>query len=70
MRLRDVRAIMFCVATTAAIAAATIVLLRDWTLVALLTAAWLALILTRPRMVRVLRRLGGQTVEVDSYYRD
>ena len=60
MRARDVRAITFCVVTTAALFGATLVLLHMVLVSVALTAAYVAWLLTRPRMVRVMRRLRGE----------
>lgn len=69
MRARDARAISFCVATTLVLMAATYVLSRSVIATAALAGAWLAFVLTRPRMQRVIRRLRGD-VDWSGYYRD
>jgi hypothetical protein len=59
MRARDVRAIAFCVVTVAVLFAALIVLLHVYLVALALTGAYAAWLLTRPRMIRVFRRLRG-----------
>lgn len=60
MRPRDLRAILFCAATILVVFALSAVLLRNYLATIALTAAWAALVLTRPRMQRVFRRLRGE----------
>jgi hypothetical protein len=60
MRARDVRAIAFCAVTTLVVAGASKLLLHDLLAAGALTLAYAAFILTRPRMVRVFRRLSGE----------
>lgn len=69
MRPRDVRAIAFCVVTTAALMALAFLLSRNYLLSLGLTAAYDALILTRPRMQRVFRRLRGDP-DWSGYYKN
>ena len=69
MRGRDVRAISFCVATTVVLAGIVYVLSRSVIITAALVGAWLAFVLTRPRMQRVIRRARGD-VDWSGYYRD
>lgn len=59
MRARDVRAIVFCAVTTALLFAGAMVLLHNYLVALALTAAYGAWLLTRPRMIRVFRRLRG-----------
>ena len=59
MRARDVRAIAFCVVTVALLFAALMVLLHIYLVALALTGAYAVWLLTRPRMVRVIRRLRG-----------
>jgi len=70
MRRRDIRAIGFCLVTTLAVAISTWAALGSWILAGLLATAWLVFILTRPRMIRVMRRLRGDDIEAFSYYED
>jgi len=60
MRARDVRAIAFCVATTALLLIALLFFLHRVVVAAGLTVAYAAFLLTRPRMIRVMRRLNGE----------
>jgi len=60
MRARDVRAIGFCVATTVVLLAGLLVLLHSLAVALGLTVAYAAFLLTRPRMIRVMRRLNGE----------
>jgi hypothetical protein len=69
MRARDVRAIAFCTITIAVVAACATVLLRSYLAGLALAAACAAWLLTRPRMVRVFRRLRGQP-DWSGYYDD
>ncbi|CAN7285268.1 hypothetical protein LJR225_001465 [Phenylobacterium sp. LjRoot225] len=59
MRARDVRAIAFCIATTAGLLAAAVVITQSLLAGLVLTAAYDAWLLSRPRMVRLFRRLRG-----------
>jgi hypothetical protein len=59
MRARDVRAISFCAVTGVVLAAGSGFLLHSPIAALALTAAWEAFVLTRPRMLRVFRRLRG-----------
>ena len=70
MRARDLRALAFCVATTAAAGALVWVVTENLLLTAAATAACIALIWTRPRMRRVLRRVRGEEAGWSSYYSD
>jgi len=60
MRARDVRAIVFWAASTAALLVAALLLSRSLLVAAGLAVAWSAFVLTRPRMRRVMRRLRGE----------
>jgi hypothetical protein len=70
MRERDVRAIAFCVLSSAAVVVVAQALLRHWLPVLALVSAYEAWLLTRPRMIRVMRRLRGERVEWSSYFED
>jgi hypothetical protein len=71
IRARDVRAIAFCTATIPAVLALAYLGLGSWLPAAGLAAAYAAWLLTRPRMIRVFRRLRGDTVlEWGGYYED
>jgi len=69
MRARDVRAITFCAVTTLVLAVAALLLLRSFIAALALIAAYDAVLLTRPRMVRVFRRLRG-VPDFSVYYDD
>ncbi len=69
MRGRDARAIAFCVVTTFLLLAAAYVLSRNYIASVALGGAWVAFLLTRPRMRRVVRRLRGD-VDWSGYYDD
>jgi len=60
MRARDLRAIVFCVATIAAVAAVSYLAMRNYLVTLALTGAWAAIVLSRPRMLRVFRRMRGE----------
>jgi len=59
MRPRDARAIAFCAVTILALLVVAYVLSESVLLSLGLAAAYAALVLTRPRMQRVFRRLRG-----------
>jgi hypothetical protein len=59
MRARDVRAIGFCSVTIVGLFALVFALTHNYLAALGLTAAYAALVLTRPRMQRVFRRLRG-----------
>lgn len=59
MRPRDVRAIVFCGASTLALLSGSQLLLHNAIFSLALSAAYAAWMLTRPRMMRVYRRLRG-----------
>ena len=60
MRARDIRAIVFCAATTLAVLLVVFLFSRSYLAALIATAAWAILVLTRPRMQRVFRRLRGE----------
>lgn len=59
MRARDLRAIVFCVATTVVLLVVVYLLTRSYLATLALVAGYDVWLLTRPRMLRVLRRLRG-----------
>jgi len=59
MRGRDVRAILFCVATTILLFVVSFLLFHNFIVTLALVAGYDAWLLTRPRMQRVFRRLRG-----------
>jgi hypothetical protein len=68
MRARDVRAITFCVVTTPIVAVGAAFLLDNIVVALALTIAYVAWLLTRPRMVRVMRRLRGEEPRWNGYF--
>ena len=68
MRPRDARAILFWIASTLALILAMEAAFHNWMLTGIVTAAYNAWLLSRPRMVRVFRRLGGERWERTSGY--
>jgi len=60
MRPRDVRAIAFCALTILGLAALSFVISQNYGVALGLTAAYAIFVLTRPRMLRVYRRLRGE----------
>lgn len=60
MRARDVRAIGFCLVSTLVLLVGSWVILGSLMISLALAAAWAAWAFTRPRMLRVYRRLGGE----------
>ena len=69
MRPRDVRAIAFCAGTSVLLLVAAFLFLGDYLKALLVTAAYDAVILTRPRMLRVFRRLRGEP-DWSGYYKN
>jgi hypothetical protein len=70
LRRRDVRAIAFCVTTIAAVLVAALIMLKLVPAVAV-AGGYTVFILTRPRMIRVIRRLRGDTGwDWSGYYRE
>ena len=69
MRPRDARALAFCAFTILALAAVSFALSQDYLVAGGLTMAYAAFILTRPRMLRVYRRLRGEP-DWGGYFKD
>jgi hypothetical protein len=69
MRARDVRAIAFCAITTAAVLAVGYLATRNYLASLGVAAAYAAIVLTRPRMLRVFRRLRGDP-DWSGYYKN
>ncbi len=69
MRARDARAIIFCVVTVLALFAAVYLTSRNYLAAVALALAYGAWIMTRARMLRVLRRLRGEA-DWSGYYKD
>jgi hypothetical protein len=69
MRARDVRAIAFCTTAIAIVAAGALVLLQSYVASLGLGAACAVWLFTRPRMVRIFRRLRGAP-DWSGYYDD
>ena len=70
MRPRDVRAIVFWMASSLVLFTVVYVATRGVIAPAAATAAYNAWLLTRPRMRRVFARLRGETLEFHGYYID
>lgn len=70
MRERDLQAIVFCAASTALLLAGLLFVSRNVIVAVALTAAYDAWLLTRPRMLRVIRRLRGEKLERGNYYKN
>jgi hypothetical protein len=68
MRLRDARAILFWIATSIALFVAVEAAFHRWVVSLLVVAAYNAWLLSRPRMVRVFRRLRGERLERSGGY--
>jgi hypothetical protein len=60
MRPRDVRAISFCAVTIAGLFALLLAGTHNYLVALGASVAYAALVLTRPRMIRVFRRLRGE----------
>jgi hypothetical protein len=69
MRARDVRAIAFCAVTPLIVAGAAQFLGHDVLATAALAVAYAVFVLTRPRMIRVYRRLSGAS-DWSAYFDD
>lgn len=59
MRARDVRAITFCIATTALVLVGALLIVESYIVSLALTIAYATWVGTRPRMLRVYGRLRG-----------
>jgi hypothetical protein len=70
LRARDIRALVFVGASSLALLVGTYFALRSVIVAAALTAAWLAWVLTRPRLRRVIKRLRGESDGWTGYYLD
>jgi len=71
MRPRDARAILFWIATSIVLFLALEAAFHRWVLSLLAVAAYNAWLLSRPRMLRVFRRLRGERFErSDGYFID
>lgn len=71
IRARDLRAIAFCVVTAPLAAYVAFSLISDRLIAGAVTVAYAAFIGTRPRMIRVYRRLRGENHwDWSGYYRD
>lgn len=70
LRPRDVRAILFWLATSLILLVATYLVSHGVIASAALVGAYNAWLLTRPRMRRVFKRLRGETVDFTSYFQD
>jgi hypothetical protein len=68
MRPRDARAILFWIATSIGLFLALEATFQRWVLALLATAAYNAWLLSRPRMVRVFRRIRGERLERSGGY--
>jgi len=69
MRPRDARALAFCAVTILGLAALSFALSQSYIVTLGLTGAYAAFVLTRPRMLRVYRRLRGEP-DWGGYFRD
>lgn len=69
MRPRDARALAFCAVTILGLAATTFALSQSYVVALGLAGAYGAFILTRPRMLRVYRRLRGEP-DWGGYFKD
>ncbi|MCR5874449.1 hypothetical protein LRS10_09875 [Phenylobacterium sp. J426] len=69
MRARDVRALAFCAVTTLLLLAGSYLVFQSALISLALGGAWLAFVLTRPRLQRVIRRLRGEP-DWNGYFRN
>jgi hypothetical protein len=70
VRARDLRALSFCLISIPLLYAIAEAWSGDRLMSAAITAAYAAIILSRPRMIRVYRRLSGERIERSSYYKN
>ncbi len=70
VRDRDRRAIAFSLITTGLLAAGVQLALHNWLSTITVVGAYDIWLLTRPRMIRVIRRLCGQQVDGFSYFQE
>lgn len=71
MKQRDIRAIAFCAITISVVAVAAQLVLHQSLVSLALAGACAAWLLTRPRMIRVYRRMRGDTGwDWSNYYRE
>ena len=70
MRARDLRAIAFFLISTSVLVALVVLLSGSGIAATALALAYAVWILTRPRMVRVMRRLRGENLERSGYFRE
>jgi hypothetical protein len=68
MRPRDVRAILFWIASSVALILALQAGFHNWPLTAIAAAAYNAWLLSRPRMIRTFRRLRGERLSRSGGY--
>ena len=68
MRPRDAHAILFWIVTTLLLILALQAVGHRWVLTGIAAAAYNAWLLSRPRMIRVFRRLRGERWERSSAY--
>jgi len=68
MRPRDARAVLFWIATTLVLIVALQAVVHRWVLTGIAACAYNAWLLSRPRMIRVFRRLRGERWERSSGY--
>jgi len=68
MRPRDARAILFWIASTIALVIALQAAFHSWILTGITVAVYNAWLLSRPRMIRVFRRLRGEKFERSGGY--
>jgi uncharacterized protein (DUF58 family) len=68
LRARDLRAIAFLLVSTLAVLVVAGLVMKHLVAALAVTAAYAVWIATRPRMIRVGRRLRGERVEHISYY--
>jgi hypothetical protein len=68
MRPRDARAILFWIASTIVLILALEAAFHNWVLSGIAAAAYNAWLLSRPRMIRVFRRLRGERLSRSGGY--
>jgi hypothetical protein len=70
MRARDARAIAFCFLSSVLLLAGVQFLVQSWLITAPLVAAYDVWLLTRPRMMRLFRRVRGERIQAYSYLKE
>ena len=69
MRARDVRALIFCAVSTVTVMVVSYLALRMFVVTLALTGGYLVWVFTRPRMIRLMRRV-NDAPDWSGYFRN